>query len=518
MLRLRISSPAGEQTFDLGDEQVTIGRGRDNSIVLADPSVSRRHCEIHRQPTGWEVVDLGSTNGVLLDDTLVSRGPIEAGTRLTLGTFDVLVEDRGPTVSTVDDEAQVIVRLDNLKSVLEDKGQETQILAALVQLAEKLLRADRVEDAARAVMDAVFAAVSVDRGFLFLKQDSHLVCELARFGDQVVMAPSGVVPVSTTILNTVIEQEVALVTTDARADHRLTGGESIRLHQIRAALCVPIWSEGGVIGAVHLDSPIRSEIFGERDLEIATALASYAAMAIEGLRNVHRLEVERRSRERLARYHSPAVVDEILQGEAQRQHPLRTMETTVLFADLVGFTPVAENAGPKAVADFLGQYFDRAVEAIFEFGGTLDKFIGDSVMAFFGAPVAQPDHAARGVRAALAIQRAVAEWSVERESKGEQPIYVRVALNSGPVVVGEIGSEKRVEYTVLGNTVNVAARLEDAVAGPGEIVIGPHTKAQLPGAFLCEGLGETQLKGLSRPVRAYRVEGEFAELAEPDDA
>ena len=148
---------------------------------------------------------------------------------------------------------------------------------------------------------------------------------------------------------------------------------------------------------------------------------------------------------------------------------LQSAQATVLFADLVGFTSFAENAPPELVAESIDAFLDLAVEAIFRAGGTLDKFIGDCVMAFFGAPVAQPDHALRAVRAAVEIQEGLAAWNVQRAAEGLPGFKARVALNSGPVVVGDIGSARRVDYTVLGNTVNVASRLEGA-APPGEVV------------------------------------------------
>jgi adenylate cyclase len=157
------------------------------------------------------------------------------------------------------------------------------------------------------------------------------------------------------------------------------------------------------------------------------------------------------------------------------------------------------------VFELLGAFLNLSVEAIFRVGGTLDKFIGDCVMAFFGAPVPQPDHAVRAARAAVEIQRELSAWSVERRTQGLPVIAARVGLNSGPVVVGDIGSARRVDYTVLGNTVNVAARLEAFVARPGDVVLGPETYRLLNGSLPTEALGELQLKGLQQKITAYRV-------------
>jgi adenylate cyclase len=243
-------------------------------------------------------------------------------------------------------------------------------------------------------------------------------------------------------------------------------------------------------------------------------------VAVERIRYAKRADRERQVRSRLERYHSPAVIEEVLRedeptasGEAGMGAGLglrrpRAAEASVLFADLVGFTSFSEKARPEEVADLLDAFLSLAVEAIFEVSGTLDKFIGDCVMAFFGAPVPQADHALRAVRAAVEIQRRLSEWGVRRAEMGLPAWQARVAVNSGPVVVGDIGSRRRVDYTVLGNTVNVAARLEAFVARPGDVVLGPETHRLLGGAIATEPLGDFQLKGLEQKIVAWRVSPE----------
>ena len=184
---------------------------------------------------------------------------------------------------------------------------------------------------------------------------------------------------------------------------------------------------------------------------------------------------------------------------------LKQAEVTVLFADLAGFTAFSENSEPEVVADLMEGYFTHAVEAIFSEGGTLDKFIGDCVMAFFGAPMAQEDHALRATRAAILIQDSLDAWNEDRENRGLPVMATRIGINSGPVVVGDIGSNRRVDYTILGNTVNVAARLEESVAEPGDIVLGELTHHLVGGEIETEVLGDFQLKGLSKKIVAHRV-------------
>jgi adenylate cyclase len=284
-------------------------------------------------------------------------------------------------------------------------------------------------------------------------------------------------------------------------------GESIRIHQIKAAMCVPLWSGEKIIGVLQVDTPFHAGSFNEQDLDLLTALANFAAVAVERLRNAKIAEFERQVRGRLERYHSPAVIESIVQreGAVDAGGGVKAAEVTVLFADLAGFTALSEKLGPEEVSSILEGYFTHAVEAIFEEGGTLDKFIGDCVMAFFGAPVAQADHAQRAVRAALKILREQDKWNADRAAAGEPTLEMRIAINSGPVVVGDVGSNRRVDYTVLGNTVNVAARLEGYVGEAAEVTIGGETRRLLGDDFPTESMGEFQLKGLQKKIQAFRV-------------
>jgi adenylate cyclase len=538
MLRLRYALDGEERFFPLtGANKVRLGRGSDNDVVLSDVSVSRYHAELRRDGGGWSVHDLKSTNGVELNRVPVRVAPLQAGDRLGIGVFDLAVENQadvrpGKAVQPEEDTAS-LASLTNATIVrpladfaeafglvgkaaaplpageAPDFAYANRMFGFLTRLGRILIDAQTVDDVLRRVLDIAFEALPVDRGFILLSDSGgELVCELARIKDREEVRPEGEVPVSRTMLRAVIRERVALVTFDAQSDQRLSGGESIRLHQIRAAMCAPLWSGERIIGVMQVDSPFQVGAFGERDLDFLTTLANYAAVAVERIRYARQAEFERLVRTRLERYHSPGVIEEVLrQGEDEAARRPKLTQATVLFADLVGFTAFCERSGPEEVSELLGAFLNLAVEAIFRAGGTLDKFIGDCVMAFFGAPVPQDDHAARAARAAIEIQRELTSWSAARHAQGLAGFAARVALNSGPVVVGDIGSARRVDYTVLGNTVNVAARLEAFVARPGDVVLGPETYRLLDGSIPTEALGEFQLKGLQRKITAYRVAG-----------
>jgi adenylate cyclase len=274
-------------------------------------------------------------------------------------------------------------------------------------------------------------------------------------------------------------------------------------------MCAPLWNRDSVIGVIHVDSPLHVGTFTERDLDLLTALANFAAVAIERARLHDRVAEEKRIRGRLERYHSPQVVDEIIADVKATGSfkEVRTKTVTILFADLVGFTSWSEKMEAADLAHLLNRFFTLASEAIFSQDGTIDKFVGDAVMAFFGAPIDQPDHPSRAAAVALKVREEVAEWNRERASQGKSPLEVRTALNTGEAIVGEIGSARRVEYTVVGNAVNVAARMEEFVAMPGDIVVGPLTYEAIKDAYRVAQLGFFALKGVSTQIPLYKLLG-----------
>jgi adenylate cyclase len=259
---------------------------------------------------------------------------------------------------------------------------------------------------------------------------------------------------------------------------------------------------------VQVDSPIHIGRFTEEDLDLLTALANFAAVAIERAQLGEKVEQERKIRSKMERYHSPAVIDEIVKGVVSTSETeIHSADVSILFADISSFTTTSETMKPEEVSEFLSHFFTAAVDSIFAYGGTLDKFIGDAVMAFFGAPIPQEDHADRAVLAGLMMQRLVSDWNLLRERAGLPAVRVRVGINSGPAVVGNVGTEKRVDYTVLGSSVNIASRLESGVAKPGQVVISKNTLDRIMGSFHTEPLGEFALKGLQQKMPVFEVRG-----------
>jgi class 3 adenylate cyclase len=210
---------------------------------------------------------------------------------------------------------------------------------------------------------------------------------------------------------------------------------------------------------------------------------------------------------RLKRYVAPQLADQILRHEADLAMRRERRPVTVMFADLRGFTPMVERVDPEVLANVLNRYFDEVSRIAFEHGGTIDKFIGDAVMVFFGAPEAtgERDQAVRCARMALAIQRRVSELGEEFVRLGAgAPLELRIGIGSGTATVGSFGAAHRSDYTVVGAPVNRAARLEP-LAPPGGVLVDEQTNALVEGAIITEAHGEVALKGFAKTVNAYRL-------------
>jgi adenylate cyclase len=205
-----------------------------------------------------------------------------------------------------------------------------------------------------------------------------------------------------------------------------------------------------------------------------------------------KIQAEEKKRERLGRFLSPQVTSRILATSDSMGGDLAAPEekqVSILFADIVGFTSMSEKMTASEVALLLNDYLSRMTDVIFRYEGTLDKYIGDAIMAVFGAPLDMPDHASRAIKAALEMQERLVEFNSDRKT-GPQ-LRIRIGINSGRAVAGEIGSVNKKEYTVLGDTVNIASRLESSVAKPGMLVVGENTHAMVTG----QGEGSQRVRG-----------------------
>lgn len=378
-----------------------------------------------------------------------------------------------------------------------------RLLRLLTEISKTLVTLQPLEKVLARVVELVFEVVPAERAFLLLRDaiDQPLSARIMRNRDGSVPTK---VSISRTIVNTVMRDRVAMLAKDALYDTRLHASDSIQSMNVRSFMCAPLWNQNDVIGVLYCDNP-RSKKFITDDLEVFAALCNYAAVAIEQARLSLRLLEETRRRERLTRYHSPGVINRIMQeGDIEGAFVAHERELSVMFCDIVGFTTMCQHAEPQQVGEMLNDFFGRMAEVIFEHDGTLDKFIGDAILAVFGAPFEQPDHATRAVGAALAMQRELARANAEHPDRA---LRMRIAINSGRALTGDIGSPKRREFTVLGDVVNTASRIESQIAQPDQIVISASTRERIGNTFEIRSLGGKSLRGRDTSLEVFEVIG-----------
>jgi len=363
-------------------------------------------------------------------------------------------------------------------------------------------------------IDSLLAKI-LDRAFELLPADRGVVLMYAEDGG---LAPRCVrtkrksqqeeqVVLSTTIINEVLRDKAAVLSSDASVDSRFSGAHSIIMQGIRSSMAVPLLYAGELFGIMLLDSQIAANAFQEKDLQMFQNVANQAAVTIQNSLYAKKLQHEALTRERFQRLLSPAIAEQVISGKVEVAKGGELRDTTMLFSDIRGFTNMSESRSPQEIVEMLNEYFEQMVEIVFKYEGTLDKFVGDEVMALYGSPVKHADDPVRAVRSALEMLDTLDKWNVERAARGQVPVTIGIGLNTGDVVAGYLGSSKALEYTVIGDVVNAGARLCSA-AKAGQILVSEATLLRTGGLFDVQEQPPMSLKGKSVPMRIYAVIGE----------
>ncbi|WP_026082608.1 adenylate/guanylate cyclase domain-containing protein [Mastigocladopsis repens] len=528
-LKLRLQEGNSERTVTVHQDVFTIGRLPQCDLYLPSGGVSRYHARLVKTPSGvWTVEDLGSKNGTQLNERLItSPQELQNGDVVWLGDMCVVVTltpVEAPTLKQeVPYQGRTILRNvkqlqqqwilgDNIDGDIGTKDKTIARLKDLVDIAKNLSAAASIEEIFSQVQEVVFRYLdSIDRLALLIDVSGCGKLELVSAATRNIChqedLPADGSWISRSICQKVFEEKVAIQTADAQNDERFAGENSLLVKGIRSAMAVPLWDENKVVGVLYADAHLSSYHWaekGEEELRFFSALANLVASSVQRWLLAEKLRSQEVIRQRLERYHSPAVVQQLIALGAlpNGRLPPQESEISILFADLVGFTAISESLTPTRIAELLNNLFEEMLQEVFACAGTLDKYIGDCIMAFFGAPEPQPDHADRAVTAAKGMLTRLE--NLNAKNFWTEPLQLRIAINSGKAVVGDVGSSQRVDYTALGATINLAARME-AVCPPGECIVSEATYKLLsqPSCFLEKG--DYRFKGINRLVKVYQT-------------
>ena len=304
------------------------------------------------------------------------------------------------------------------------------------------------------------------------------------------------------IARSAIDMGAAVIIADIDQDGGQLGVSAALFH-IRSVLCVPIISSEKVIGLIYLYKidPVERP-FSEGDLQLAVAISHQAALTIQRMRLLDQVKEEQRVRQLLERFVSPSEAEYLFRNRttAESLPGLAEQRVSVLFADIADLTGLAERLGPTRFGEILSRYYQEMSEIIFEHDGMVDKYLGDGIMAVFGMTGEKEGHEERAVRAGLKVLEHIEKMNAEMSEE----LFIGVGVNTGLVVAGYVGAKQRVELTVLGDTVNVAAGLQSH-ARPNRLWIGPATMAGIVGLFETQRVGSIRVKGRTVTIQAHEV-------------
>ncbi|MBW2606672.1 MAG: FHA domain-containing protein [Deltaproteobacteria bacterium] len=518
MPKLIIFSRSGRNEVEI-DEHCIIGRHTSNHITILDPGISSVHSLITFEfKQGFVIRDLGSLNGTFVNNKkLDGKLSLNDGDEIRLGNTRCIFSSMTPgtVVQIIDEKFHTI---HSHFSPISAPKVEKPFLSAKEMPDEAVLRVDyeklrithelqrginfdmSIDNILDHVLNCTFELLPCDRGIILIPNKNGVLKPRA----YKTTSQENRFIISNTLVRYLQKNKKGIVFTDAMADDRFNGAESIIKQGTRSTIAVPILDQTHMIGIIILESSTAVSAYNAKDLLLLTNIANQTSRFIKTSEMAKKIKEDAITRKRFQRLLSPNLAEMIVSGQLKVERGGENRVATVLFADIRDFTLLSENARATDVLRMLNDYFEVAVDIIFHHEGTVDKFIGDAIMAIWGAPVAHDNDPIRAVRAAIDIQHLLVEFNKTRAAEGQSQIQVGIGINTGDLVAGYIGSSRTMSYSVIGKTVNTAYRLCSA-AKPGQILISEHTQNQVQNAFNITELESIPAKGKFKPIRTFNV-------------
>ena len=565
---LKITEPTGrEWEFELAPGKTYgIGRAKENDIVLNDRRVSRKHAQIGGGEDRLTLIDgyyedgqlIRSVNHVFVngapilekllvpnDVIVIGESRLEYSTKRTAITVEPLskpiptftqsttttVMEAAPPNVDYDDKPlghtqleisanEIIGRKSHLSmetavatpDEIKDLRRKAKMLELLYEMSKSLGSVFDLKEIFEKATDLIFRGSPADRVVALIADETidGKIIEYSLFPvaiktrDEKLDKITEKLTISRTITQKVMREKVALLSQDAKMDAQFLGAESIVSQGVRSTICAPLITESNVHGVLYADRLDPFATFTPDHLELISAVAAQTAVTVETIKAHTRLAREEVARANYSRFMPEYVVKQLLESPNSFRLGGVNQTVTVLFADIRGFTALSERENPEKVVSLLNRYFSAMTDIIFEHGGTLDKYIGDGLMAIFGAPTATPEDALNAVKAAVTMQKRITTLNEELRIDGLEQIAVGIGLHTGEATIGYIGSDKRSEYTAIGDTVNLASRLESNAAG-GQILISEATSTASGNLIPVNTREPLTVKNRIQPVDVFEV-------------
>lgn len=500
---------AQEQEFPLPNGATYIGRTQDSDVAILNKSVSRRHARLDVSGTGVRITDLESRHGTFVNGGRIQARVLAGGETIRCGDVAFRFESGAseevtfePTMTRAMDSDLLRLSMAELaKARTTGPSGAEQRLQILLKVSQILHAPEGIDRLLETVLDLAFQILDLDRASVLLvdPNDGSLAPRATKHRG---VAVPGEPQHSKNIVDWVRQQGVAALFSDTQADPRLLESNSVMLQSIKTSMCAPLKPDDEIIGVLYVDNLTVPDRFTDDDLEMLTAFANQAAMAIHNSRLLERLEDEAVRRSNLSRYFPPSALGQIM-AEQEVYLGAREMEVTALFCDISGFTRMSSTMEPTEIVELLNGYFPVMSEIVFRHEGTLEKYIGDALLAVWGAPLSHEDDVDRAIAAAVEMQHALGE--LNQRSPPSRQLAIHIGLNTGLVAAGNIGSADYLQYVTIGDTTNIAARICDK-APSGEIFISESTMRKAGRiAWSVDPIGPTMVKGKDEPLPLYRL-------------
>ncbi len=522
MSTIRVKDPSGKSfVVQVRDGETSIGRDAASGLPLNDARVSRRHAVVRSAGDCVSLSDLASRNGTYHNGRRLGSEPValSPGDVIKVGDYTLFFDTE--EANRFDESGAASMRevlqkaphellvsgavpaadgrersAEGLRFELEKK---TKVLALFYELSRTLGSVFSLGDVYDKAMALLLQVTPASRVIIYqraVRGDMRQVASRARGDDPAAAVDATAEPlkVSRTVFDNVAQQRVSVLLENTGRGVQVVP-ESMKLHQAHSVMAAPILGRKGLLGLIYTDQQDVAQAFSSDDLDLLTAVAVQTGVAIDTVHAHEALQREAKAREKYERFLPQQLVDDVMLDPDKEVKPGGQRQTvTVLFADVRGFTTLSEGHTPEVVVDLLNRFFTLMSEVVFRHGGTLDKYLGDGVMALFGAPYATERDAVKAVRAAIDMQRFVVTFNEELAAAGLPTLGLGIGINTGPAIVGFIGSETRLDYTAIGDTVNTASRLEH-LAKAGQIIISEHTMQAIDAGVTYTVLEAVQVKG-----------------------
>ncbi|NOT46486.1 MAG: GAF domain-containing protein, partial [Acidobacteria bacterium] len=492
-------SPMLEKRLEPGDA-IVIGESR-LEYAAAEPSAPTGPLpEVLKRSVSGEEYDPATvavvTEGVNYDDKPLGHTQVQISANEIIGRQTHLsIESAVATPEEIKDLRRKAKMLELLYEMSKSIGTVFDLKEIFEKATDLIFRgtpADRVV--------ALIADETVDGKIL----DYSLFPIAVRTRDETTDKITSKLTISRTITQKVMREKVAVLSQDAKTDDQFLGSDSIVSQGVRSTICAPLITESNVHGVLYADRLDPFATFSADHLEMISAVAAQTAVTVETVKAHKRLAREEVARANYSRFMPEYVVKQLLDNPNSFRLGGVNQQVTVLFADIRGFTALSEKEKPEKVVGLLNRYFSVMTDIIFEHGGTLDKYIGDGLMAIFGAPTAGEEDALNAVKAAVTMQKRLAQLNTELNAEGYVNVSIGIGLHTGEATIGYIGSNKRSEYTAIGDTVNLASRLESNAAG-GQILMSEATAAASGNLIPVNVRDPLTVKNRTQPVNVLEV-------------